>query len=163
MEHIKENWKWFLAVFLILIALIIFLGPRYIDFLSYLNRFTGSSSENFRGANTEVKPSDDFVGQVIHYTDQGFSTPQLFMKQDYSGLGCLLQIKNKSGDALVLRLGPYPKSLQNNYGQQYESLPSGESMIIDPRYGRTQEEFLNLSNPEQKFSVKFDSSCQTQY
>ncbi len=111
------------------------------------------------GPKTNVLPENKYDGPVVIYKDGVFSPPVIQLKTSTSDMGCLLKISNDSGSPLVIRLGPYDMSLKENYGRKYPEVPAGKSMVIDPRFGRKKEEFINLASPAEKFLMEIDESC----
>lgn len=172
MDIIKNNWKLILSVLLLFTGLIFLLGPRYIKYLNSRRakdlpripvdfKSDGFSSPDFiKGkTTTTVVPEEKYDGPAVHFSGEKFYPKTVRLEQNASGIGCLLKIFNDGSKPLTVRLGPYEMSVKNNYGSQYPPIPSGKYMIIDPRFGRQREEFLDFEHSERKFSAEIDSSC----
>lgn len=161
----RQYWEHLLISLLILGGLIWILGGSYLKFLAqkYYYEKTSETSQirNLGPSVTEsvIKLEGSYDGAVINYTERGFDKTET----DITRPSCLLKIQNQSSQSLTLRLGPYELSRKSNYGQKYADIKPGDNMIMDPRYGRSREEYLNYQNPVQKFYVNIDSACQPAY
>lgn len=105
-----------------------------------------------------VDPSDggDFV--TVEYRDNGFTPKSVTLKQNESGLGCLLKIVNKSSKELLLRLSPYDP--EGRRGFSFSPAAPGESIKIDPRHGSLNPlSFHNRHDPTKEFTVTLDRNC----
>lgn len=169
MNFLRKNWFWFLLVFVIFLAGIRILGPYYLKYLAKdqpqpelpKSLFVPATDKpnNNTIAPVEVKNADEYRGGVVRYKESGFSPSQIKLEESGTGFGCLLKIANDSKSPLVVRLGPYDMSVKDNYGVKYAPIPSGGEMLLDPRFGRRTEEFLNFQKPEHKFMIEFGTTC----
>lgn len=174
MDLLRKKLTWLIIALLIFIGLVKWIGPYYMQYLSKSTYHTqpvsgqdGTSSDNqlptqkpgTPNPSTVVKPADEYGGRVVNYSDHKFTPNKINLKQEDPGYGCFLKIINNSSAPLTIRLGPYEKSVQNNYGYAYEAISPGQSLTIDPRFGMRTEEYLNLQLPDEKFQVDFDKTC----
>lgn len=163
--NIKKNWPWIILALALFLCSAFFLGPLWIKYLSSqkANQIEGPSpvepEKNSDLIKTDVKSSGENLKAVVRYLNNRFVPEKIKLKNDYTGFGCLLKIINESSKPLTIRLGPYPLSKRENYGRKYDPIPVKDFMIIDPRFGKGSEEFLNLRSPEEKFFVEIDKSC----
>lgn len=105
-----------------------------------------------------VAPSDDSDFATVEYTDSGFTPISLELKQNESGLGCLLKIVNNSSGELLLRLSPYDP--EGKRGFSFSPVAPGEAIKIDPRHGSLNPlSFHNRHDPSKEFTVTLDSNC----
>jgi hypothetical protein len=104
-----------------------------------------------------ITPSDnDFT--TIEYKNNGFFPAAVELRQNESGLGCLLKIINNSDRELLLRLSPYDPS--DRRGFSFKAVEPGGSIKIDPRHGTsTVLLFHNRHRPADEFTVKLDKNC----
>lgn len=169
------SWSWIIIIPILLIGIIFLLGPKYIKYLQHKGHAvrpipTSSEAQQSKkiikpniptdhNITTTVKGESEYNGPETHYKNGKFSPLEVKLKQDLSGFGCLLKIFNDDSSPLTIRLGPYEQSLKYNYGYKYPFIPGGGYMIIDPRFNRSREEFLDLAHPENKFYVNIDKSC----
>lgn len=165
MNFLRKNWFWFLLAFILFLAVVQFLGPRYLEYISRKERIKSpsyilpSSDNKAESSPVKVKTADEYDGVVVYYKNGGFTPTRLKLEQTGSGLGCLLKVENQSRGSLVVRLGPYEESVLKNYGFRYDPIAPGKSILIDPRFGRRTEEILNFQKPEEKFFIEFGKTC----
>ncbi len=147
--------------------MVVYGGPYLLELLKSAERGSGRASPSAEKSNSasdnnminiSAEPEENFDGLEVDYTDHGFEPAKLKL-QAGSKFGCLLKIKNGSKQDLTVRLGPYEKTVLDNYGQKYSPIPPGKYMIIDPLFNLRQEEFLNFYQPGQKFKLEIDQSC----
>lgn len=173
MNFLQKNWFWLLLIFILFLAGTKLFGPYY---LKYLNKNEGAtpvlpknlfpstpSTQSDKSPEiptpVTVKNPDEYRGGVVRYKEGGFLPANLKLEEKGTGFGCLLKIVNESKSPLVIRLGPYEMSVRDNYGVKYTPMPAGGEILIDPRFGRRTEEFLNFQKPEHKFTIEFGKTC----
>lgn len=158
-----------MLIFIIFLAGIKIVGPYYLKYLAKdqpqpelsKSLFSPTTSKPNDGsiAPVEVKNADEYRGGVVRYKETGFAPSNIKLEENGTGFGCLLKIVNDGKSPLVVRLGPYEMSVKSNYGVKYDPILSGGEMLIDPRFGRRTEEFLNFQKPEHKFTIEFGTTC----
>ena len=169
MSRIFPWWANIAVVVFLFVVIVLAITPRFIDYLDS----RGAGKQEFPPA-AELNTGDGSLdagpparvflqeaadGPAVRYTDNGFMPEEIDLSQTDSGLGCFIPIVNESREALLLRLSPHEKAVKGNYGFMYDAIPPGNSLVIDPRYGRPQESFHNFNHPAHEFAVRFDASC----
>lgn len=120
-------------------------------------RRTESFPENSQERDQEVRISDEYKGFTVMYHAGIFSPDTITIKPVEGNESCALQIENKDAEEILIRLGPF--SEKDNRGFAYNPIPPGASLVIDPRYGMTEEFFYNRARPDSTFRVLLDKKC----
>ncbi len=104
----------------------------------------------------QVQISDEaLTGPTVYYTKTGFFPPEVSVK--VASGGCIVQIINQTSESLTLRLSPYdPKGVT---GPQYEPVPTGGAILIDPRFRVPEIAFHDRVHPDKEFSVTLGTGC----
>ncbi len=115
----------------------------------------------------EVLPSSSPAVRVV--PDQADSIPSVrydgvsfspsAVTVDGKGIdgACAVRIENKSREPLTIRLGP--ASVQENRGFSYAPIPTGQFLLIDPRYHLPVESFYSREHPMIAFEVRVEGVC----
>lgn len=106
-----------------------------------------------RGQTIKVLPEDAYQFPEVIYSENAFSPSSIDLKSD----NCVLRIINKSSEELIIRLSPH--SEKDTIGFHYSSIPPGQSLAIDPRYGEPDASFHNHKKPNQTFRVHLGPHC----
>ncbi len=110
---------------------------------------------------TQAMPQENLVLPTINYRDHTFTPLTTTLEQNAKGTGCVIRIVNQDNAPLTIRLSPHEKALKGNYGGQYESIPAGKSVIIDPRFDMGYALFHNHTMPREEFRVRIGNSCRS--
>lgn len=116
-----------------------------------------SFPQNSQERGQEVRMSDEYRGFTVMYHAGIFSPDTILIKPVEGNESCALQIENKDAEEILIRLGPF--SEKDNRGFSYDPIPPGTSLVIDPRYGMTEEFFYNRARPGATFRVLLDKKC----
>lgn len=109
------------------------------------------------GPNITITPQEAYRGITIIYSRSGFLPNSISLKQNDSGDGCYVGIRNKTEVPLVVRLSPPGRG--DTYGYPYAPIAPGDFGVVDPRFGITDVAFYNREKPEHEFAVHLDASC----
>jgi|SRR3989344_5667219 len=100
---------------------------------------------------------DEVVENRIIYTETGFSPKEISIAAD-RGLGCSVNVINRSNRSLNLGLSPHKEA--KDPGREYPPIAQGDRLLFDPRFtGFTELSFHDHERPALEFTVKFDKSC----
>ena len=113
------------------------------------------------GAKIRVVPKNNLVIPTIRYRDRRFIPETTTLEQNAKGTGCLIEVLNEGAVPLVIRLSPHELALKGNYGGQYDPVPQGKFIIIDPRFDMGYESFHNFNAPIEEFHVRIGNSCRS--
>ena len=121
---------------------------------------SGANIPASNGPTVKVQ-SDENVNDVVEnqvlYTEGGFS-PEVISIEASRGLGCAINIQNKSSHNLKLGLSPHQEP--RDPGPDYPVIPAGQHFLFDPRFtGYTELRFHDHQNQNLNFLVKFEKSC----
>lgn len=116
---------------------------------------------NVQNTQTQAIPQDNLALPTINYHDHQFWPVTTTLEQNASSTGCVIQVANQSNIPLTIRLSPHEKALKGNYGGQYDPVPPGKSIIIDPRFDMSYESFHNHNIPSEEFRVHIANSCRS--
>ena len=116
---------------------------------------------NVQNTQTRAIPQGKLVLPTINYRDHHFTPVTTALEQNAQGTGCVIQVVNQSDTPLAIRLSPHEKALKGNYGGQYDPVPPGKSIIIDPRFDLGYVSFHNHAIPREEFHVRIGNSCRS--
>lgn len=148
-------------------AILIFLGLRFFTLIREgkqkpeLPASPAKPTVDVQGTETQAMPPENLTLPTILYRDHHFDPITVTLEQNEKNTGCVIQIKNESADPLVIRLSPHEKALKGNYGGQYDPIPPGKFIIIDPRFDMGYESFHNHAIPSEEFHVRIGNSCRS--
>ncbi|QQG45263.1 MAG: hypothetical protein HYW89_04690 [Candidatus Sungiibacteriota bacterium] len=108
------------------------------------------------GRTTRISEEDTAKLPLITYSSDGFSPRTIRVKEGDSGVNCLVAVLNKDSAPLALGLGKYDPKITPSYA----SIPTGESMLLDPRFRVAEIIFHNHAKPHHEFSVILEGECQ---
>ncbi|MBI3627804.1 MAG: hypothetical protein HY220_03645 [Candidatus Sungbacteria bacterium] len=139
----------------------LFIGVAVFIFLLAGLTYAGLQWYSRRAANNSAAPSsaqDNARENRIEYTRNAF-IPNLLNLSITKGLGCIVNIVNKSDKPLAIAISPNHK--KTDPSPLYISLDPGKNELFDPRFtGISQLTYYDQSNPVLHFLVTFDKSCQ---
>lgn len=118
-------------------------------------------SVNIQNTRTQAVSPENLKLPIILYRDHHFDPVTVTLEQNTPGTGCVIQVKNESMSPLTIRLSPHEKALKGNWGGQYDPVPPGKSVIIDPRFDMEYASFHNHSEPGEEFHVRIGNSCRS--
>jgi hypothetical protein len=167
-----SNRKILLAlVFLICAGILVFLAFRFFILVREGKRSPQLPADRTNASqkpwvivpNTETQAvsADNLALPTISYRDHHFTPVITSLKLNASGTGCVIKIVNESDTPLVVRLSPHEKALKGNYGGQYDPIPPGKFIIIDPRFDMGEESFHNFKIPNEEFHLRIGNSCRS--
>ncbi|MEK7083183.1 MAG: hypothetical protein AAB972_03340, partial [Patescibacteria group bacterium] len=116
-----------------------------------------SLDEYHKQSGQEVRVSDEYTGPTVIYQQGIFLPGILTINPIADNPSCLVRIENRDAQQLIIRLGPF--SEKDNRGFSYDPIPPGAWLVIDPRYGMTEEFFYNRARPDAIFRVVLDKKC----